>query len=161
MKKKNEIKYQEWSEHLTNTKEKSDYSLKRMDLLVISISGGGLYVLFETLREFKTGNIIIEDTRLLLWTGITLLLAILINFGSQLSAYYANHFEEEYIQTELKILEDEKIKKKKKLELECEQKKYDNKIKRYNLVTDIFNAISILSMIIGLSLLTYFSYSIF
>ncbi|WNH10763.1 hypothetical protein [Thalassobellus suaedae] len=161
MKKKNEIKYKEWSEHLTNTKEKSDYSLKRMDLMIISISGGGLYVLFETLREFKTGKIDIENTNLLLFTGIFLLVTILLNFGSQLSAYYANHFEEEYIQNELKILDDSRLNKKEKLILEIEQKKFDKKKNNFDLTTDILNGLSIITLITGLSLLTYFSYSIF
>ncbi|WP_067151068.1 hypothetical protein [Pseudotamlana agarivorans] len=161
MKKKNEIKYQEWSEHLTSTKEKSDYSLKRMDLLIITISGGGLYVLFETLREFKTGNILIENTNLLFCTGLFLLLTILLNFGSQLSGYYANNYEEKYIIIELKLLEGENLNKKDKTELKNEQNGYDKSQNCYNNITHILNNASILTMMIGLGLLSYFSYSIF
>ena len=110
-------KYDKWNEHLKTTKEKSDYSQKRMDLLIISLSGASLYLIFQTLKEIKTGKIELENTYLLIPIGILLILTIISNFVSQLSGYKANFNEEEYIQIELELLENKKLNKKKKQSL--------------------------------------------
>ena len=80
MKKKNQLDYNAWNEHLNNTKERTNYSIRRMDLLIISICGAGIYIIFETLREFKTGKIPIENSTLLLICGLCFLKAIIFNF---------------------------------------------------------------------------------
>ncbi|WP_054850877.1 hypothetical protein [Olleya sp. ITB9] len=161
MKSKNQTKYDEWKEHLNSTKEKSDYSLKRMDLLVISISSGGLYVIFGIIKEFKTGKILVENSYLLSIAGILLLSSIIVNFFSQLSGYYANHYEEKYILNELEILSNESLKEIDKEKINTSQKTDDSFVKTYNKFTDIFNFISIITMIIGISFLTGFLLSIF
>ncbi|WP_292944817.1 hypothetical protein [Olleya sp. UBA1516] len=162
MKSKNQTKYDEWKEHLNSTKEKSDYSLKRMDLLVISISSGGLYVIFGTIKEFKTGKILVENSYLLSIAGILLLSSIIVNFFSQLSGYYANHYEEKYIFNELEILSNESLKEINKEKINTSQKTNDSFVKTCNQFTDIFNFISIITMIIGISFLTgFFLLSIF
>ncbi|WP_272023093.1 hypothetical protein [Olleya namhaensis] len=161
MKSKNQTKYDEWKEYLNSTKEKSDYSLKRMDLLVISISSGGLYVIFGTIKEFKTGKILVENSYLLSIAGILLLSSIIVNFFSQLSGYYANHYEEIYIFNELEILSNESLKEIDKEKINTSQKTNDSFVKTCNQFTDIFNFISIITMIIGISFLTGFLLSIF
>lgn len=116
MKKKDKFKYNAWNEHLKNTKELTYYSVRRMDLLIISISGVGIYIIFETLREFKTGNIEIEDTNLLLTSGLFFLISIVSNFFSQMTSYHANKNEQEYTNLQIDMLEGEKIDN-------CEEKK--------------------------------------
>ncbi|MCB0475841.1 MAG: hypothetical protein KDC69_09200 [Flavobacteriaceae bacterium] len=155
MKKKDEIRFNAWSEHLKNTKELTSYSIKRMDLLIVSISGAGIYIIFETLREFKTGNIDIDNPKLLLLSGISFLLAITLNFISQWTGYMANSFEEEYIRIELRKIEKEEDNE------DCDQKRYDKKVQNFNKLTDILNALSILSMFTGLILLAIFNFKLF
>lgn len=154
-----EKKYNEWFEYLKSTKENISYSQKRTDLLIISISGGGLYVLLETLREFKTGNVDIENINILIVSGVILLTGIVINFISQITSYHANRYEEEYINLELNKI-CEKKKKKKKL-ITIEQKEADKENRKFNKATNILNYISIILMLLGVTLLVYFNYSIF
>ncbi|MDG4715399.1 hypothetical protein [Winogradskyella marincola] len=156
-------KYEEWNEHLRTTKENSSYSQKRTDLLTITISGGGLYVLLETLREFKTGKIPIEDTSILVFAGSFLLAAIIINFISQITAYYANSYEEQYIQTQLSILKLSKSKKSKerKRGYRKEQELLDSKKNIFDKTTSFLNFLSIGFMILGIVLLVIFYYTIF
>ncbi|MDO5981133.1 hypothetical protein [Flavivirga spongiicola] len=154
MKKSKELKYNAWNEHLNNTKERTNYSIRRMDLLIISISGAGIYIIFETLREFKAGEIAINNSNLLLFTGLSFLFAIAINFLSQLSGYHANNFEEKYINLELRKIQGKDID-------ECIQTQHDKKIKLFNLLTSIFNSASMVLMFIGLLLLTIFNFKLF
>lgn len=156
MKKKNEYEYNKWVSHLNNTKERTNYAIRRMDLLIISISGAGIYIIFETIREAKTGEIpLIEDAWFLTASGIAFLITILVNFASQITGYFANSYEEEYIQEELLRLEGKKSWNKKR------QKEVDGKIDKLNLATDILNGASILAMLIGLLFLAVFNYYLF
>ncbi|TYC14768.1 hypothetical protein ES677_05150 [Bizionia gelidisalsuginis] len=154
MKKKNQIKYNAWNEHLNNTRERTNYSIRRMDLLIISISGGGIYILFETLREFKTGKVDIENTALLLFCGLCFLVAITSNFVSQKTGFYSNDNEEKFINLELKKIQGESIDT-------CEQKGYDKNVIKYNRITNVLNLISIFLMLVGLILLAIFNFSLF
>lgn len=154
MKKKNQLRYNAWNEHLNNTKERTNYSIRRIDLLIISISGGGIYVIFETLREFKTGNVQIENPNILLVSGLALLFAIMLNLFSQYTGYYSNNYEEKYINLELSKIEGNKID-------ECEQENIDKKVNFYNKLTDFFNTSSLLLMILGIILLAWFNYFLF
>lgn len=154
MKKKNQLRYNAWNEHLNNTKERTNYSIRRIDLLIISISGGGIYVIFETLREFKTGNVQIENPNILLVSGLALLFAIILNLFSQYTGYYSNNYEERYINLELSKIEGNKID-------ECEQENIDKKVNFYNKLTDFFNTSSLLLMILGIILLAWFNYFLF
>lgn len=164
MEKNKEIKYKEWSEHLRTTKEKSDYSIKRLDLLIISISSGGLYVLLEALRELRGADESINKCYAVI-CGVLFVITILINFISQISGYKANIFEEEYINIELDILSSnlEKDKKEKKKDKKGqkdkrlkEQDELDDKIKRYNNITEWSNIISAVTLVLGLIFLTLF-----
>jgi hypothetical protein len=154
MKKKKESKYNAWNEYLNNTKERTNYAIRRFDLLIISISGGGIYILFETLREFKTNNVEIENPKLLLFSGLLLIIAIVINLFSQYTGYWSNNFEEKYINLELSKIKGEGIDKK-------QQKKLNRKVKTLNFWTELFNISSLLLMIIGIILLTVFNFSLF
>lgn len=154
MKKKKEIEYNAWSGYLNNTRERTNYSIRRMDLLVISISGAGIYVIFETLREFKTGKIPIDDSVLLLISGLCFLIAIVSNFISQKTGYFSNDFEEKFIGLELLKIKGKKID-------ECSQNKFDKKVKKYDKITNVLNIVSILLMLIGLILLAIFNFTLF
>ena len=53
-----------WVRHRERTLEHKWYAIGRLDLLVISISGGGLYIVFEILKFLKTEDLTV-DTYLL------------------------------------------------------------------------------------------------
>jgi hypothetical protein len=154
MKKKNEIKYNAWNEHLNNTRERTNYSIRRMDLLIISICGAGIYVIFGTLKEFKVGNVKIEDSTLLLICGLCFLTAIISNFISQKTGFYSNDYEEKFISLELKKIQGKEIDS-------CEQENYNKKVRDFNKATNILNITSIFLMFVGLVLLAIFNFSLF
>jgi len=154
MKKKRQLKYNAWNEHLNNTRERTNYSIRRMDLLIISISGAGIYIIFETLREFKTGQVNIENSTLLLICGMCFLTAIISNFISQKTGFYSNNNEEKFINLELKKIQGKKIDI-------GNQEKYDENVKKFNKVTNVLNITSIFLMLIGLVLLAVFNFSLF
>ena len=154
MKKKNEILYKEWSEHLNQTKERTNYSVRRFDLLIISISGAGLYIIFETLRELKTGNIESNNSWLLIISGILFLFSIISNFISQKTGEKSNTYEEKYIYMELDSIKGLKIDR-------LEQERLDTEVQFYNKCTEILNNTSMIFMLVGLVMLGIFNYLLF
>jgi hypothetical protein len=154
MKKKDQLKYNAWNEHFNNTRERTNYSIRRMDLLIISICGAGIYIIFETLREFKTGMVEIDNSTLLLSCGLCFLVAIISNFISQKTGYYSNDNEEKFISLELKKIQGKSIDN-------CEQKGYNIKVEKFNKVTNVLNITSIFFMLAGLVLLSIFNFSLF
>ncbi|KAB5490891.1 hypothetical protein [Flagellimonas hadalis] len=154
VKKRDELEYNKWVDHLNNTKERTNYSIRRMDLLIISISGAGIYIIFETIRELKAYKINVEHENLLLISGICFLVAITSNFISQVTGYHANNNEECYTQLELRKIEKRDFD-------ECEKNRYNGKVNKYNKWTDALNLSSIILMFLGLGLLTAFNYYLF
>lgn len=154
MEEKDQYEYNKWVSHLNNTKDRTNYAIRRLDLLIISISGAGIYIVFETIRASKINKIEFDNNYLLLITGSAFLLTILINFASQITGYLANNLEEKFIQQELKRLEGKEWDEDKKNEI-------DKKIKKLNKSTDVLNIASVLSMLIGLLFLVIFNFSLF
>ena len=126
------------------------YSVQRIDLLIVSISGAGIYVCLETLKYLNKENL---DTSLLIKiSGGILLGAILINFISQILGKKSNL--NDYLMCEVKLDSSEKISDKDKTDIE----EYDRKAGYYDKATNIFNILSTVLMFIGLTLLlAYFS----
>jgi hypothetical protein len=154
MNKKNQLRYNAWTDYLSNTRDRANYSIRRMDLLIITICGAGIYLIFETLREYKLGNIQFENRTLLFISGSFFLVAIISNFISQKTGFFSNNNEEKYIQIELKKILKEDIDN-------CIQKELDKKVIRYNKITNILNIISITFMLIALILLAVFNFILF
>lgn len=154
MKKKDERIYNAWSSYLENTRDRANYAVRRMDLLVISICGAGTYIIFETFRAVISGSLISNNTIYIKMGGVFFLSAVVTNFISQLTGFYANDYEEKYIYQELTKIEGKEID-------ECYQKKVDKLSKRFTLATNILNISSITLMLVGLLLLAIFNYSLF
>ncbi len=147
-------KYRNWFSHLENTKERTNYSIRRMDLLTISITGAGIYIIFETLKFLKEENIIVYNSWLLVASGICFLLSVCTNFSSQITGFYANHFEEKYI-----LLVLEQIKKK-KVNLQ-DMDRFDCKTLSFNKWTRVLNILSVSTMFLGLIGLVVFYFNFF
>ena len=154
MDKREEYKYDKWKTYLEDTRKKTNYSVQRMELLIISISGGGLYLIFQIVKEIKISRITIENPRYLFIPGILFLVAIGSNFISQITGYKANSLEEELIQNELSIMEGEEIEKE-------VQNSLEKRIEKFNQITSFLNYLSIAFMFLGLVCLTFFNLSLF
>jgi len=135
------LKYQE------QTVSQINYSVQRFDLLIISISGAGIYLMFETLKFLKTpaNHICSVNVILLKITGVLFMLAIIVNLISQLTGWHANSNEDKWINIE--------IKKKNKEEFDRHQyKSLNKKVSSLNCWTDILNYASAFLMFLGIAL---------
>ncbi|WP_422079615.1 hypothetical protein [Ulvibacterium sp.] len=151
VKKENEIKYNNWNSHLQNTRDRTNYAIRRMDLLTISISGAGIYIVFETLKFFKGEGLEVVNPSLLTLIGIAFLLAIAANFSSQITGFFANNYEERYVLLVLEELSEKEFDKDK-------MDDYDSWVQIFNKATQILNVASVLCMFIGLVCLFIFYY---
>ena len=67
------------------------YSIQRMDLLIISISGAGVYVILEVLKFGYEKHL--ENPAVLKVAGVLFIISIILNLSSQLTGRRANHHD--------------------------------------------------------------------
>ena len=151
-KKKKKENYNDWKEHIKKTTEIRIYSAKRLDLLTISISAGGLYILFEMLREFKFAKCLaLEYPVLLFLSGLLFTLSILFNFISQIAAYNAHKHEERFARKEIDKISGTTFD-------EEQQQKDNKKVAQFNSLNTWLNYSSIIAMTLGLVFLIISNY---
>lgn len=83
-------------EEIQARKEKFDsslYAMQRIDLLLISISGAGLYAIWDIFKFLKTPTANTVDPLLITWSALLFVLTILVNFFAQLLSFYSNFYE--------------------------------------------------------------------
>lgn len=123
------------------------YSNQRIDLLLITISGAGIYVCLEALKYFNEKNIPISP--IIKCSAVLLLSAIILNFISQWFSFKTHFFD--YQVDDLNIA-NENLKTKDKHVTTILEKKSDC----YSYWTNFTSNTSIISMFIGLILLLVF-----
>lgn len=126
------------------------YSIQRIDLLIISICGAGIYVCLETIKYLSTNKQ--ECGFLIKFSAFMFLMGIILNFFSQQFGFKAN--EQDYLMCETLIEGGENICDSEKLLAN----KYDNKAECFSSLTAWFNYISMAFMFLGL--ITIFIYFI-
>lgn len=127
------------------------YAIQRMDLLIISISGAGVWIILETLKysyEHTLCSVIILKV-----AGFIFVLAMVINFGSQWTGKRTNLHHISWIDEQIKSgnsrTSDQQIKI---TTLDC-------KAENWGKATNILNFLSMLLMLAGLLLtVVYFSF---
>jgi hypothetical protein len=129
------------------------YAIQRIDLLIIAISGAGVYVGLEVLK-FS-----IDHKLDLLWmiksSGITLVLAISLNLISQMTGKKANRYD--MIMCDYKLHLDNESSQSDI----CKVERYDDLSERYSGYTRTLNILSLIFMGIGLLTLIIFFAIIF
>lgn len=126
------------------------YASQRTDLLVISISGAAIYLILETLKyisEKQIGSCLL----LLKISGVFFLIAIIVNFFSQLSSKKTNYYDV--------LMCDEIINPTQSLSDSSNPKviEYDELSEKYSDKTRKRSVISMVSALIGLSsIVSYF-----
>ncbi|MFH4965744.1 hypothetical protein V8G69_12155 [Gaetbulibacter sp. M235] len=124
------------------------YSIQRIDLLIVSICGAGIYVCLETIKYLSDKS---QDISLLVRiSGGLFLFGIIINFISQLFGYKAN--KEDFLMCQAEIDAGDKINEKEKAEI----KEFDRKAEKFSNLTDKFNYVSMGLMFVGLILIMYY-----
>lgn len=124
------------------------YSIQRIDLLVISICGAGIYVCLETIKYLSTNK---QECGLLIkLSGALFLIGIILNFLSQQFGYKAN--EQDYLMCETLLEGGDKISDEEKAEAD----KFDKKADFFSSLTTWFNYASMTVMFLGLILTLIF-----
>lgn len=129
------------------------YSIQRIDLLIVSICGGGIYVCLETVKYLAGKHYICSN--LIKLCGAAFLVGIILNFLSQHYGLKAN--QQDYFMCDA-ILDSKKegLNKSKKDKLQLEIDKFDKKSERYSKYTIWLNNISMYAMFLGLVLIFIF-----
>jgi len=123
------------------------YAIQRIDLLIIAISGTGIYVALETLKYINDNSLV--DSGLIKYAGVFLLFAIIVNFLSQFSVKKANELDIEWCELNLDY-------KKPSTEEQKKINKADNLSECYTTCTNWLNLISLILMFIGLGLIMFY-----
>ena len=88
---KSKINMEDIKEQKNNAIEGWRYALQRMDLLIISISGAGVYVCLEAIKYSSEKHY--QNVWLIKIGGLLFVLGIVINFISQLTGKLSNKYE--------------------------------------------------------------------
>ena len=124
------------------------YSIQRIDLLIVSICGAGIYVCLETIKYLSDKS---QDINLLVRiSGGLFLFGIIINFLSQIFGYKAN--QQDFLMCQTEIESGDKISKSEQGEIDS----YDKKAEMFSKLTDKFNYMSMGFMFVGLILIMWF-----
>lgn len=143
-----EYRLNRWLKHKDNATANLKYSISRIDLLIISISGAGIYIIFETLR-FINEQSWKADLTLLKVAGCLFAGAILFNFCSQWAGYWTNYYEEQYSELMISDTRNESVNGK-------DLEKYDNLVRRFGYALRICNILSTVTMFVGMAILILF-----
>ena len=124
------------------------YSIQRIDLLIVSICGAGIYICLETIKYLSDKS---EDISLLVRiSGGLFLFGIIVNFLSQILGYKAN--KEDFLMCQAEIETGDKISKSEQAEID----RYDKKAEMFSKLTEKSNFLSMGFMFIALILLMWF-----
>ncbi|GAA0879668.1 hypothetical protein GCM10009119_26370 [Algoriphagus jejuensis] len=143
MKKKDRKFIKKLEKHLVSTKENKSYAVKRMDIVLVTLSSAGILFNFELIK-FAHINEIRLCHFLLIFTPVSLFgLTIILNILSHWTGYFANKYEEECSNLEKNSIQTKK-------ENLGEIQTIDFKIKLYNKGTGVLNGTSSITLIFAL-----------
>lgn len=142
------LKFQELAEENYNS------AVGKFDTLIVSIAGGGLYVVFESLKFYKEklGNLNYTDWSLN-YAGVLFTASIIINLASQWTSFTANRYACEWSNQNI-----HQIKKDIRFKLE-DHDRYKRLKDRFNSITSILNLLSAILLFCGIILLAMFQFN--
>ena len=135
--------------------ENLTYSFKRMDTLIISISGAGIYTCLSTIKFLLQEQISNDFQWIINSSGTLFALSIIINFVSQYTGAKSNEYD--FLMSEEEIDANGKPDQVAKRKID----KYNQNSDKFSNATDILNIFSIVLLGIGLLSLTVFYWIIF
>ena len=143
MNKKDKRYIKKLEEYKISASERVKYSLERFDILIISLSSGGLALSASLYENFKDGDKVFINIAWIFFSA-----ALIINLLSQITGYHANKLDINCTN----ILIDE-------VKGEAEQdshKKLDFRKEIFNKLTALFNGLSFLSLTTAIVLIVLF-----
>lgn len=131
------------------------YSIQRIDLLIISICGAGIYICLETIKHVATTNNLCAETLYIKSSGASFLVSIIFNFVSQQCGYKANLQSYFMYDCEIEIAEKQALPATDDLISELEKlnncrDEYDKKATQFSNLTTRYNNVSMYLMFIGM-----------
>ncbi|WP_125719920.1 hypothetical protein [Flavobacterium ustbae] len=128
------------------------YSIQRIDLLIISICGAGIYVCLETIKYLASTKTICECLYLIKFSAFFFLIGIILNLISQQFGYKANQQSYLMYDCEIEIEETKTQSNRDELmaKLECDKNNYDKESERFSNLTTTLNYTSMVFMFLGL-----------
>ncbi len=152
-KKKQDERYiQKLEAHIEKTNANLKYSIDRFDILIISISSGGLVFSMGYVKDILSKNIQ-NDFTLLKISWIFFGTSIILNLLSQVTSYYANKYE---ISISRNLIRQERDKP-----MTGNQPKFECRKRLFDFLTNLFNLISLLLLISAIIILIVFVYNSF
>ena len=124
------------NEYIKTAETRAKYSIERYDILIISLSSGGIALVAGFFDKFKG-----IDKCIVYYGSLFFSIAIIINLISQVTGYFANRNDIKYCNEEIRELEDKNY--------NINYQKYDYFKKIFDFFTTLFNVISLLSFIAG------------
>jgi hypothetical protein len=143
MKKKDKEYINSLKEYIVTAEGRVKYSLERFDILIISLSSGGLALSNSIYENFHNGDKIFINIAWIFFSS-----ALIINLLSQITGYKANKLD---IKCTRIVIDEVKGKAE-----EGSHKKLDYHKGIYNSLTKIFNILSFSSLTIAIILITLF-----
>ncbi len=130
-------------EHIKSAENRKKYSLERFDILVISLSSGGLAMSLSIYSSFPKLPLYSIKAA---WIGFSL--ALIINLTSQCTGFFANKYDIECTQL---IIDEEKK------GIETNQKEcLDKKTKKFTTATSWLNGAAFISLILAVIFVVIF-----
>ena len=130
-------------EYIKSSESRAKYSIERFDILIISLSSGGIALTVGFFEKFKD-----TDKSNVYYGCLFFSIALIVNLLSQVTGYYANRNDIKYSNEEIRELEGKSFNK--------NYKKYDCYKVIFDFLTISFNGISLLSLIIGIVFILIF-----
>ena len=137
-------------EHIKSTKEIMKYSLERFDILIISLSSGGLIFSINIVKDLLKGNSSVLNDMFLRAAWIFFLFSLISNLISQVTGYYCS-------KNEICVSED-LIRAEKKKKSKYNKDKLSRMSSLLNKCTMYLNGFSLLTLILGLISLVILSF---
>lgn len=130
-------------QYLVSANDRAKYSIERFDILIITLSSGGIVLSMSFFENYKN----IDKT--LVYNGcLCFAFALIINLVSQVTGYFANRYDIKYVREEIRELENKSF-----FETYA---KYDCFKKAFNFMTRFFNTSSLVSFVIGMIFIMLF-----
>jgi len=147
-----EYQVQRWQKNKERALTNKWYAIARIDLLIVSISGGGIYIIFELIKYFYQAHLTMSTTPIK-YAALFFTFAIITNFVSQFFGSSANNLNAKFSNIEFKhaIGEQEKDM--------CDLKILQDKIDTADKWVNIFNVMSVCAMFVGIIILVVYNFN--
>jgi len=154
MKDKNKKYSAELTQHINSTRINKLYAIKRIDIVLITLSSAGIYFNFEFFKFIQEYNKVIDCKSCVLIPSLFFSSTIVLNIISHWTGYFANKYEEICSGLELDKL------KRRKIDKEYE-KRVESRIQLFNKFTSILNGITSILLVISIIIFIVIAFAIF